>query len=191
MQSAHGGDTAVLGINQLSATEVGMMIVEETSANSEVAHIPEIGGYIAIAPNNTSSSDASIPSDELVSYVLDNGDSGTSSNGTWKISSGPDPYGTDSYYSMDAGAEYSFDTGVTGVSQISLWWTYHSSRCTSVPVKIYDGTTLIDTAYINQRQDGGVWNTIGEYDFTTNGRVVIRSESRSCSTSADAISFTK
>ncbi len=50
MQSANGGDTAVLGINQLSATEVGMMIVEETSANIEVTHIPEVGGYIAIAP---------------------------------------------------------------------------------------------------------------------------------------------
>ena len=50
MQSANGGDTAVLGINQLSSSAAGMIIVEETSANSEINHIPEIGGYIAITP---------------------------------------------------------------------------------------------------------------------------------------------
>jgi hypothetical protein len=123
-------------------------------------------------------------------YALDNGDTGTSHTGIWSVSGGPNPYGADSLWAKKAGAQYSYDLGVTGLSEISLWWTTTSSRCTSVPVQIYDGNTLIDTAYVNQQNNSGVWNTIGEYNFSNNARVVIRSESSSCSTSADAVGFT-
>ena len=52
MQSANGMDTAIVGMSDLSVTDTGMTILEEQSANSEMSHIAEIGGYFAITPFN-------------------------------------------------------------------------------------------------------------------------------------------
>ena len=71
MQSADGGDTAVLGINNLSAVEASLVVVEETSADSEVAHITETGGYIAIAPHNEVSTPPSSLSFEVGEIMVD------------------------------------------------------------------------------------------------------------------------
>ena len=71
MQSANGGDTAVLGINNLSAAEASLVIVEETSANSEVTHIPEIGGYIAITPYTAAPSPPSSLGFEVGEIMVD------------------------------------------------------------------------------------------------------------------------
>ena len=48
-------------------------------------------------------------------------------------------------------------------------------QVTNVPVEIYDGTVLLNTVAVNQQADGGQWNIIGTYNFTTGARVVIRS----------------
>ena len=50
MQSANGMNTATLGMSQLSMNSVSMTVVEEKSADNEINHIPEVGGYFAIAP---------------------------------------------------------------------------------------------------------------------------------------------
>ncbi|WP_136807923.1 fibronectin type III domain-containing protein [Desulfosediminicola flagellatus] len=50
MQSANGMDTAIVSMSDISVTDTRMTIVEEQSANNEVYHIAEIGGYFAIAP---------------------------------------------------------------------------------------------------------------------------------------------
>ena len=52
MQSANGMDTAIVGMSDLSVTSTGMTILEEQSADSEVSHTAEIGGYFAITPYN-------------------------------------------------------------------------------------------------------------------------------------------
>jgi hypothetical protein len=72
-----------------------------------------------------------------------------------------------------------------------MWWTEYPSRCTDVPVKIYDGSKLLETVYVNQQQDGGQWNFLGTYEFTNQARVVITCENSNCSTSADAIRYLK
>jgi hypothetical protein len=54
MQSTNGSDTAILGMSNLSATDITMTIVEEQSADSEIGHTSEIGGYFAFAPVNPS-----------------------------------------------------------------------------------------------------------------------------------------
>jgi hypothetical protein len=71
MQSANGGDTAVLGIDQLTSSAAGMKIVEETSANTETNHIPETGGYIAITPYTAASSPPSSLSFEVGEITVD------------------------------------------------------------------------------------------------------------------------
>jgi PKD repeat protein len=126
--------------------------------------------------------------------IIDNGDLGTESTGTWRPSSGANPYGatSGSLTIMTPGATYTFETPIAGdYYTVSLWWTYYASRCTSVPVDIYDGSNLLDTVEVNQRENGGQWNTIGSYFFQTGtARVVIRSTSSTCSTCADAVRFT-
>ena len=52
MQSVNGMDTAIVGMSDLSATGARMTILEEKSADNEVNHIAEIGGYLAMAPLN-------------------------------------------------------------------------------------------------------------------------------------------
>jgi hypothetical protein len=58
-----------------------------------------------------------------------------------------------------------------------------------VPVKIYNGSTLLKTVYVNQLQNGGKWNSLGTYSFSTQATVVIESRSGSKSTCADAVKF--
>ncbi len=52
MQSTNGLDTAIIGMNGLSVTTAGLTILEEQSADSEMVHTAEIGGYIAVTPYN-------------------------------------------------------------------------------------------------------------------------------------------
>jgi len=126
-----------------------------------------------------------------VEIIIDNDDPGTSSSGApWDYSSGADPYGGSSRAERATGATYTFETAATGYQKVSLWWTYWSSRCTEVPVDIYDGATLLETVMVNQRDEGdaGEWNVLGTYLFSGTARVVLRAQS-SCSASADAVKF--
>lgn len=120
--------------------------------------------------------------------INDNGDAGTSYTGTWNVSSGANPYGDRSFYSNEVNATYTFEAELVGSYEVSLWWTYWSNRCTSVPVEIYDGETLLDTVEVNQKANAGEWNPLGTYVFSGTASVVIISEG-GCTTSADAVRF--
>jgi hypothetical protein len=123
--------------------------------------------------------------------IVDNGGSGTSSTGTWKPSGGQGSHGSQAVYSNASGSTYTFSANVTGLQDISMWWTWYASRCTSVPVKIYNGTTLLGTVYVNQQDNAkmAVWNKLGSYQFTGTAKVVIQATSSSCSTCTDAVKF--
>ncbi|MFV9690022.1 MAG: Ig-like domain-containing protein [Desulfobacteria bacterium] len=121
-----------------------------------------------------------------VQVVVDNGKTGTSSDGTWGSSHGANPYGDNSLYSNDSGATYTFEASVNGSYEVSLWWTERPSRRTTVPVEIYDGDTLLDIIDVNQKANGGEWNLLGTYQFTGTASVVVVSEGDG-STCADAV----
>ena len=129
---------------------------------------------------------------ETVEVIIDNGDPATSSTGSWNQSGGAEPYNEDSLYSRD-GTTYTwtFTPVVSGNYDLSMWWTEWSSRATYAEVSIAtaDGT---ETVFINQQQDGGQWNTVGEYYFAAGAGydVTITSSPASASTCADAVRFT-
>jgi hypothetical protein len=127
--------------------------------------------------------------DEII--VIDDGGHGTSSAGSWNVSGGADPYGSQSLYSKSSGGRYAYSSDLSGRHEVALWWTGYSSRCSNVPVRIYDGNVRLDTVYVDQRQDGGQWNVLGSYNFTGRARVEIMSQGSSCSTCADAVQLTK
>ena len=118
--------------------------------------------------------------------IIDNGDQGTASSGNWSLSSGTPYIGSQSVYSDEAGATYTYEVPVSGTYEVALWWTYHSSRCSSVPVEIYDGDQLLETVYIDQTIDGGQWNSFGYYTFSGNASIAIHSQG-GCTTNADGV----
>jgi hypothetical protein len=121
--------------------------------------------------------------------IIDDGDAAALSSGVWKVSGGADPYGAQSLYSRDVGAAYEYHAPLTGLHNVSLWWSSHSTRCNSVVVEIYDGDLLLDTVAVNQQQNSGMWNALGNYAFSAKAAVVVVAESESCSTAADAVRF--
>ena len=126
--------------------------------------------------------------------IIDNGDDGTSWTNTWNTSGGLDYYGTLSVFNREVGGgTYTYEVaGVNSTTEVYLWWTEFSNRCTNIQVLIYDGDTLLDdTIRVNQQTLGGQWNLVGTYDFTGTAKVVIVSDSDVCSTDADAVKFTK
>ena len=120
--------------------------------------------------------------------ILDNGATGTNSTGLWNVSGGTDSFQRKSVYSKQAGATYTFEAQIDGSYTVSMWWTYWASRCTDVPVEIYDGAQLLDTIYVDQTENGGQWNDLGAYRFTGTASIVVVSE-EGCSTCADAVRF--
>ena len=123
--------------------------------------------------------------------VIDDGQTGTSFSGKWSNSGGANPYGSGSLYSKEVGANYTYQSAISGSYEVELWWTQYSTRCKDVPVKIYDGATLLETVSVNQRQDGGQWNFLGVYEFSGQARVVVVSEDSTCTTSADATRYSQ
>jgi peptidoglycan/xylan/chitin deacetylase (PgdA/CDA1 family) len=90
-------------------------------------------------------------------------------SGAWATSnSEPAPYGTN-YATAPAGtghsqAIWSFTVPANGSYEVSAWWTSHSNRATNAPYTVFHagGQT---TVQVNQQQNGGQWNTIGQFTF--------------------------
>src|SRR5574340_284007 len=97
--------------------------------------------------------------------IIDNGGTGTSYTGSWKVSGGTTPYGADSLWSRN-GATYTWSLSgqPSGQYEVSMWWSALSSRPANVAVTIThrDGTS---TVYINQSVNAGQWNSLGKYYF--------------------------
>lgn len=128
---------------------------------------------------------------ESVEIVVDNGEAGTSFTGVWGISTGLSPYKESSLFNWNEGTRYTFEAAIGGAAAVSVWWTRSNRRCTAVPIDIYDGGRLLATVNVNQKNNGGQWNVIGNYVFSGIAKVVIRSEGPSCSTCADAVKISK
>jgi hypothetical protein len=95
--------------------------------------------------------------------IIDNGDAGTFSTGTWGISGGLNPYGADSLWARyNSTYTWTFQPQQGGLYEVYLWWTEFSSRGASIPVSIVhrDGTTSL---LVNQQTGGGEWNWLGTF----------------------------
>ena len=126
--------------------------------------------------------------------IIDNSDAAISQTGTWSVSSGSGSYGVDSVFSRNGSTfAWHFTPLQSGNYEVSMWWTYRDSRSTNIPVDIEysDGVTRV---YINQLQNGGMWNVLDTYPFEAGVtyRVTITAQpypSSSSTTCADAVRF--
>ena len=133
------------------------------------------------------------------SIVIDNGDPGTSFTGTWGVSGGTDPWNpvtpsANSLWSRDGDTyTWTFTPSVSGIYELSMWWTGYPSRSSNVPVTIeFSGGK--DIVSINQQVNGGRWNTINSYPFVAGKSYDITvtgapGGTQDYSTCADAVQF--
>jgi hypothetical protein len=122
-------------------------------------------------------------------FIIDNGDTWTSFIGSWYLSGGPDPYGTNSLFADAAGATYTFEYPFPGevmVLDVYQWWTYYSNRCIDTRIEISDSIGLLGTLSMNQRENVSQWYYYNTYLFEEFARVSIISEG-GCSVNADAV----
>ncbi|MFO0752685.1 MAG: hypothetical protein U0411_05095 [Thermodesulfovibrionales bacterium] len=68
-----------------------------------------------------------VPDEEV---IVDNGDTGTTQNGTWAESYGPNPFGVDSYYAVGSSTNpptYTWQATLPqpGTYNVSMWWTVY------------------------------------------------------------------
>ncbi len=136
-------------------------------------------------------SDISFSVAEPFEVIIDNRAENTSYTGKWSVSGGANPYDADSFWSRNGSTyTWTFSPTVSASYELSMWWTEWSSRSTNVPIDIEHsgGTTRV---YINQQQNGGQWNSLGNYIFEAgiSYDVTITAQSAPSSTCADAVRF--
>ena len=121
--------------------------------------------------------------------IVDNDSLGTEAHGAWPPSKAPFAFGTSSLFSKN-GTEYMWETDLPtpGQYEVLLWWTVTPNRSTAVPVEIqHSGGS--SSLLVNQRENIGVWHSLGIYTFHDKGKVVLTSPADDRSVSADAVRF--
>ncbi len=126
-----------------------------------------------------------------VEITCDNGESCTSSSGTWKTTYRTDAFNKYSLLSNTKGT-YIWNPYLpqTGSYEVYLWWSSKHSSCSNCPVTISCGGEVLDTVAVNQKAGGGQWNLLGSYELEqgTACTVTVKSPG-SYSTIADAVKF--
>ncbi len=139
----------------------------------------------------------SISTTPAVAIIVDDGDTGYISGGEW-TAHGVGGFESDYQYSS-AGpgsdvATWTFDV-TPGRYRVAATWFPHPNRATNSPFRIFNGSTLLNTATTNQEltpndfsDAGAAWeNLAGPYDISTNNLIVRLADSANEFVIADAI----
>jgi len=122
--------------------------------------------------------------------VMNDGDPGTTSLGTWSASTQASemPYAGSALYADESGT-YTFNPDLApGTYRVSLWWTTrpHLSRGAPVTVLTTAGKVSME---VNQGTNGGQWNLLGTYDLDSTAYVRLSVGGSNKLTCADAVMF--
>lgn len=123
--------------------------------------------------------------------IVDNQDANTSQTGTWKVSSGPNPYNGQSVFNnSNSTFRWSPDLVAGQLYQVYAWWTYHSNRSNNVPYYV-NHVGGLDAVEVNQKDSdlGGQWNLLGIYEFSDSSADYVEVSSENGQASADAVRF--
>jgi len=98
--------------------------------------------------NSVSADAVKITNNACVSdgIIIDNGDTGTSYNGSWQVSEATNPYGTDSVYGNAVGEDYTWQASVTPTVEgyYCEYYLQHIERNVSLPIQNIGDTFKID-----------------------------------------------
>jgi Fibronectin type III domain len=135
------------------------------------------------------------PTSSGVEVIVDDQDTtATQRTGIWNVSSGADPWEGESLFSATVNATFRWTPSLPAsrTYQVYAWWTYRSSRSTTVPYQIRHQTATV-TVTVNQNDAalGGRWNLLGTFPFAagSGGSVTVSGENGNAC--ADAVRFVK
>jgi hypothetical protein len=132
---------------------------------------------------------ASASSDSAVPVLVENGGAGTSFSGKWCKSSTAGALGDGSLYSCGGSTDtYRWKPSVPAAAryEVFLWWTANANRSTAVPVVVSHAAGSA-TASVNQRQNGGLWNSLGTFSFPVGANGFVQVGKNGGQTSADGV----
>jgi hypothetical protein len=156
-----------------------------------VGRAPDIGAFEYVgAPTPTATPLANTPTPTptrtptvfLPKLIVDNLDPGfatVSQQDAWSlyVSVNEQHYGSSHVYNPQAGtgadlARWSFSVPLSGQYEVFAWWWADARRPRDVPYTINhrDGSTIVR---VDQRTDGGQWNSLGIFDFEERGFVLV------------------
>lgn len=187
----HSGGTATVTVNQKTNGGKWNLLGTYTFGATARVTIRAVGSDTTCADAVALAfSETQLPPPTV--FTIDNGEAGTSSVGYWAVSGGTNPYGNDSLYAKNTGSyAYTFSGIPAGRYKVYAWWTTWPSRSPSVPYEIqHAGGDSPTTVLVNQLENGGRWNLLGEFDFGTQAVVTIRVLG-STTTCADAVRLEK
>jgi len=119
--------------------------------------------------------------------VMDDGDPGTSSTGTWTASSSGEPFGGSALYARRG--TYTFHPQLYPWSYVvRLHWTTLGEALSPRTRVIVETATGPQERFVNQRTGGGQWSSLGTFDLNESSRVrfLARNKYPVC---VDAVSF--
>ncbi len=182
------GGSASFSIRLLSASE-GSFSGQLSFANNDADESPfnfTISGEVADVP----------PPPPI--QIIDNGDDGYSTVGSWVRWNGQGYQGDVDEHYQGTGAEsatWTFAGLQPGQYQVAATWTAYSNRASDSPYMIYNGSHRLATVRVNQRQapldfmDEGVnWKRLGStYWITSTALVVEMTNDANGNLNADAV----
>ncbi len=97
-----------------------------------------------------------------------------SSTGNWSISNGAQSYGGHSTNGTYVGTSYQWhtDAHINGLYKVHAWWVEYTNRDMTAVYNVHhvNGVTPVE---VNQRDDGGQWNDLGNFTLDENSYVSI------------------
>ncbi len=121
--------------------------------------------------------------------IIDNLDNNTLQTGSWKTSSGANPWDDQSVYSNSNSTFRWIPSFYSSQAYaVYAWWTYYDNRSSYVPYYISHDAG-IDSIEVNQNDVSlaGQWNFLGTYRFTAGGDHYVEISSENGQASADAV----
>jgi hypothetical protein len=110
----------------------------------------------------------------------------------WYSTLVPGYYGDNYHYSMKGNgsetATWTFNLTYAGQWEVYAIWTNRSSRASNSPYTINHASGSV-TVRVNQQIEGGIWNSLGSYDFEQGESTVVLSDDADGAVIADAIKF--
>jgi len=186
----HASGTSTVVVNQRNSALAGQWI---SLGKYELA---ASGSYVEVSSENgQASADAIklVPAEsgaEGSEVVVDNRSAATARSGSWYVSTGKNPWSSDSVYNNGLG-KFRWTPTLTksGSYEVYAWWTYHSNRSTNVPYSVRHAAGTA-TVSVNQRDSSkaGRWVLLGSFKLDpSTAYVEVFSENGQAS--ADAVRF--
>lgn len=155
------------------------------------------GGHVGSVLFYTGTNATPALGDDVI--VIDNGGAGSTITGSWSDSGGSGYHGTKWVNDGNNGKgaksiRYTPTITHAGDYEVFVTWYQHTSRATNVPYTItHAGSTSPDTVYIDQREPGLPWKSLGVFTFAagTSGNLLVSNAGTTNFVSADAAMFVR